>query len=130
MKIENIDIRSFEKSLVKFSKAVLDSKKDSELSYLLKSGAIQHFEFCFELTWKTMKRILAQRGKVTNSPKSTFRDAAMEGLIDNPETWFEFLENRNLIIQAYNQDISDQIYTLLPKFEIETKKFLDCIVKL
>ena len=43
-----------------------------------KAGAIQAFEFCYELSWKTMKRILALRGQETGSPKDTFRKAALE----------------------------------------------------
>lgn len=42
-------------------------------SELEKAGAIQAFEICYELSWKTMKRILAYRGLEANSPREVFR---------------------------------------------------------
>jgi nucleotidyltransferase substrate binding protein (TIGR01987 family) len=41
-----------------------------------KAGAIQAFEFSYELSWKTMKRILAYKGIDVRSPRDTFREAA------------------------------------------------------
>lgn len=47
-----------------------------------KAGAVQAFEYCYELSWKTMKRLLNERGVIVNSPREVFRCAALEGLID------------------------------------------------
>lgn len=54
------------------------------------AGAVQAFEFCYERSWKIMKRILESRGLELGSPKDTFRKAALEKLIEDPEIWFEF----------------------------------------
>ena len=45
------------------------------------AGAIQAFEYCYELSWKYMRKLLAVRGKIVNSPRETFRMAALEGFI-------------------------------------------------
>lgn len=50
-----------------------------------KAGAIQAFEYSFELFWKTMKRFLHARGSDANSPCEVFRLAALEGFIKDPE---------------------------------------------
>ena len=62
------------------------------------AGAIQAFEFCYELALKMMKKVLESRGQEVGSPKDTFRKAALEKLIDDPELWFEFQKKRNLHI--------------------------------
>ena len=49
-----------------------------------RAGAIQAFEFCFELAWKTIKRILTQKGIDVRSPRDAFREAAANNLIDDP----------------------------------------------
>ncbi len=66
-----------------------------------KAGAVQAFEFSYELAWKTMKKVLEERGQKTGSPKDTFRKALEEGLIDDPELWFDFQEKRNLTVHTY-----------------------------
>ena len=35
--------------------------------------------------YRLVKRIFSERGLVANSPRETFRMAALEGLIDNPD---------------------------------------------
>ncbi len=92
-----------------------------------KAGAVQAFEFCYELSWKLMKRILEQRGAEVGSPRSTFRKAFEEGLIDSVEIWFEFLEKRNLTVHTYNEINLDAILESFNDFSNELKKFLSKI---
>jgi len=70
-------------------------------SELEKAGAIQAFEFCYELAWKLMRRILAYRGIEVNSPREVFRAAAKEKMIDDLDHWFEFIKKRNLTIHTH-----------------------------
>ena len=63
---------------------------------LEKDGAIQRFEFVFELVWKTLKDYAEDQGRMdAASPKDAFRVAADLGIIDDPLPWFEFLRYRN-----------------------------------
>lgn len=55
-----------------------------------KAGAVQAFEFCYELCWKTIKKLLEAEGLEVGTPKDAFRKAATSGLITDPEIWFEF----------------------------------------
>lgn len=83
MIIENINIESLLKAFDKFEqfRQNLDTEQEQ-------AGAIQAFEYCFELVWKTMKRLLDARGKIANSPREAFRMAGLEGFIKDPEIWF------------------------------------------
>lgn len=72
-----------------------------------KDGTIQRFEFTFELAWKTLQAAIRDQGLDANSPKRCIREAARLELIDGPEQWFEFLEQRNNIAHSYNEQLAD-----------------------
>ncbi len=88
------------------------------------AGAIQAFEFTYELAWKTMKRLLATKGTTTNSPRDTFREAALVGFIDDPELWFDFIDIRNESLCAYDQAKQALIISHFEAFSSAVKDFL------
>jgi len=88
------------------------------------AGAIQAYKYCFELAWKTMKRVLEQRGMIANSPRETFRIAARIGLISDAEMWFEFMKERNHTVHCYDQEVVDDVVDIFPLFSVELRKFL------
>jgi hypothetical protein len=47
--------------MLKAQQFLLSAIKEAR-SNLEKAGAIQGFEFCYELAWKLMKRVLSYRG--------------------------------------------------------------------
>lgn len=96
---------------------------------MLRDACIQRFEYCYELAWKTMKRILSHQGLEVNSPRPVFRQAAKEGLISDPETWFEFLEKRNLTVHTYNAATAADIRKILPEFQRHLHRFIATISK-
>ncbi len=122
---DGIDISHLLSAFDQFHQAIQIAKSDLE-----KAGTIQYFEFTFELSWKTLKRILAARGKIQNSPKNVFREAALEGLIDDPEIWFTFIENRNETTHIYERSIAEKIYQSLPLFDSEVSKLVSRLKKL
>jgi nucleotidyltransferase substrate binding protein (TIGR01987 family) len=93
-----------------------------------KAGLIQAFEFCFELSWKTMKRILEKQGIEVNSPKNTFREAAKTNMIADPKIWFRFIEQRNLTVHTYDLSKADLIVTAIPEFKRELNTFINNIL--
>jgi len=42
---------------------------------IVRDATIKRFEYCYELTWKTLRRFLLLRGVECNSPKQTFKSA-------------------------------------------------------
>ena len=89
-----------------------------------KSGAIKAFELCFELTWKTMQKILQKEGVQSSSPKGVFREAAALGLINNPKTWFTFVDKRNETVHTYKEEIRDDVLTIFDSFSHELNLFI------
>lgn len=84
---------------------------------LEKDGAIQRFEFVFELVWKTLKDYAEDRGRMdAASPKDAFRVAADLGIIEDPLPWFEFLKYRNEATHLYDEQKAQEVFSHIPHF--------------
>lgn len=116
---DKIDISSLKKAYSIFEKFRANLNSDQE-----KAGAVQAFEFCYELAWKTMRKILQAQGLEVESPKEAFRQAFVIKLIDNPEIWFEFQRKRNLVSHTYNEKNLDLIVQTFDTFSQELKRLL------
>ncbi len=89
-----------------------------------KAGAVQAFEFCYELAWKTIKRLLEQPSKQIYSPRDAFREGAIAGLITTPDRWFEFIQIRNLTVHTYDER---NIEVVIATFENFSKNLADLV---
>ena len=94
------------------------------------AGAVQAFEFCYELAWKIMKRFLEAQGFECGSPKDTYRKAALEKIIDDPELWFEFQRKRNLTVHTYEQENLDLIVSIFDAFSTEIHRLIQKLQEL
>ena len=80
------------------------------------AGTIQAFEVCYDITWKTLKKVLHTQGIEVFNPRDTFRLAAQEGLITNLKTWFDYVKKRNITAHEYHEEIMAKVYPVLPGF--------------
>lgn len=117
--IDGIDIEPLLLANRSFSDAMGQVVND-----LTRDGAIQRFEYTFELAWKTMKRLLRAKGSEVNHPRDVFREAAAEGYIADPSPWFSFLEKRNKSTHIYKREVADEVFSVLPGFSTEMADFL------
>lgn len=102
----------------------------SDLNQLEKEGVIQRFEYTFELAWKVLKDRMEYDGIILDriSPKTIARKAYESKYIENLETWFNMIGDRNLMSHTYDfakfesiiktiqseyLDILDQLYIWL-----------------
>jgi nucleotidyltransferase substrate binding protein (TIGR01987 family) len=108
-----------------FDQALVEAKSELE-----RDGAIQRFEFTFELTWKILKKVLAFNGIEANNPRDVFREAAKQGLILDPVIWFEFIRKRNLTVHTYDQSVAVEIFNGLPEFKSELDNLIEKLLKL
>ena len=53
--------------------------------------------------------------------------AALEGFIDDPEIWFDFVKKRNLTVHTYHEKEAEEVIAICPLFSAEIKKFLKFI---
>ncbi len=94
-------------------------------SPLEKNGVVKLFELCYELSWKVLKDVLEYKGLQVTSPRDTFREAAMQGIIANPQAWFQFIKTRNETVHKYDEELIEDIYKVLPSFLRE----VDCLLE-
>lgn len=116
---EKIDLSHLLKARDVFERFRTDMITDRD-----KTGAAQAFEFCYELCWKVMKRVLEMRGLTVGSPKDTFRKAVHEQLIEDPEIWFSFQDARNLTVHTYNKENLEAIVATFDIFSQEMNKLI------
>lgn len=98
----------FEKALKALDEALREPKNS-----IVRDASIQRFEFCVDLAWKTAKKML---GTSSSAPKLVIREMADNGLIDQPEEWFAFLEARNLSSHTYKEALAEKVYAVAKDF--------------
>jgi nucleotidyltransferase substrate binding protein (TIGR01987 family) len=115
-------IASLEEALNFFFK----QEEDTVAYRVARAGAIQNFEFTYELCWKFLHRKLEQDlGKLTVagiSRKELYRIAVKHLLLENSTSWFEFHEARNLTSHTYNGETADEVCLSLQSFLNSAKK--------
>lgn len=120
-----IDITPLLVAQKQLSTALQTAKSPLEIT-----GTIKCFEYCYELSWKTMRKILEKMGLVNiNSPRTTFTAAFNNGLITNLDTWIHFIELRNLTVHTYDSDLAEDVFFKLPQFEQHLISFISTIKK-
>ena len=81
-----------------------------------RDGAIQRFEYTFELIWKSEKKVLSYNGIESNSPRSVIRDLGQQGWIDDVDEWLGFLEARNLTSHTYEENSAEEVFESAKRF--------------
>ena len=92
---------------------------DESLAYdlaqpLVVDACIQRFEFCIELTWKTLKKCLAIEGIEANTPRECIQQAYAIHWLNDETAWLSMLKDRNLTSLTYKEDLALEIYCRLP----------------
>jgi len=71
---------------------------------LVAMALIQAFEFCFELSWKTLKDYLTYEGvEDAVTPRQVIKLAFHFEMLDDGAIWIDMLEKRNLLSHTYDE---------------------------
>lgn len=86
-----------------------------EMSDLEKEGAIQRFEYTFELAWKTLKDYLVYHGVTFEqiTPRTVIKQAFAAKIIQDGQTWINMLEQRNLMSHTYDRQIFETVFAAI-----------------
>ena len=127
MKSETHDAMSyFSTALERFSEALAEDRSNP----LAIDGSIQRFEFCFELGWKLLKKVLMDvEGIEALSPKKALQFAYQFSWIEDEQAWLKMLNDRNLTSHTYREDYAEEIYSQLPK-HFESMRLLERHLKI
>ena len=104
--------------------ATLDEVLAMSFSVIVRDATIQRFEYCFELSWKLLKKVLKADGIEVNSPRQAVRKAFENGYIDDIDVWFEMLEDSNMTSHTYDPNIAEKVYESAKELPVEARKVL------
>lgn len=115
---------SLERGMIRYRLIPLDEE--------LRDACIQRFEYCFELSWKMLKRqIELEIGNTAEvdsySKRTLFRVAAERGLIASPEPWFVYLLQRNKTSHAYNAQVAADVASVLEEFLVAANSVVSAL---
>lgn len=95
-------------------------------SKLEKAGLIKFFELAYEQSWKIIKKVLMKNYSIeVFGSRDAFREAAKIGLIEDPVQWFEFVDDRNETVRAYDESKADEIISDLDDFVAAVKLLIE-----
>ena len=120
----NINITVLKKAYSVLEKFMQNSETEQE-----QAGIVQAFEYCYELAWKTIKRVLHSEGLKVSTPKEVFREAGVAGIIEDVKVWIDFVNKRNLTVHTYNELVLKDIMKIIPKFKEELGRLIEVIEK-
>lgn len=114
LKLEE-QINQLSKAVNRLSESLALPKTD-----IVRDSAIQRFEFCLDLSWKTLKTYLEEnKGIIVKSPKETFRIAYQQGLVEYDTKWLSLVDLRNETVHTYNEAFAEEVYNQLsPALEV------------
>ncbi len=100
---------NFEKAFQTLERTVaIENPSEAE-----RGGLIQFFEVAFELSWKTLKDYLGAGGFQVKSPRDVLKQAFQAGIIQNGHAWKEALDDRDLALLIYEEEIAQNLESLI-----------------
>ena len=93
--------------------SALEAHQATPDNELIVIALIKAYEFSFELSWKTLKDLLAWNGVDARLPREVLKQAFATGLIDEGQIWIDMLEQRNLMAHTYDQTRALQAAALI-----------------
>ena len=104
---------------------------DDVLLRAVKSGAIKHFEFTYELCWRFIRRWLeanvARDAADGVTRQELFRLGVEYRLIDGVDDWMAYHRARNLTSHTYRQATAEEVYAVVPAFLENAKALLSAL---
>ncbi len=103
----------FKTNLEQLAKAVqrLEEVLEQEKNDFMRDSAIQRFEFCTDLSWKTLQSFLKEeKGLLCNSPKDCFKKAYSTDVIEYDIFYLYLIDLRNITSHTYHEKLADEVY--------------------
>jgi nucleotidyltransferase substrate binding protein (TIGR01987 family) len=133
-----IDLTSYSNAIAQLEEALVYAASDlaasdPRLARHLRAGAIQAFEFTYELSFKTLRRYLES----TDPSPQTIEHLDFSGLVragfargllsEEIRVWRKFREDRGTTSHAYDNDKAQEVFDRIPQFLTEARFLRDRI---
>ncbi len=101
----------------------------SPLKRHLRSAVVQSFEFTYELSVRSLRRVLIERAEAADriadlSFTDLVRKGADAGIVQQPAAWREWREMRNATSHAYNEAKAEAVALGAGGFAVEAARLL------
>lgn len=133
--------QKFSYKLLTFEKAVngfevslnIDTLSFTEdVTDAIKNGRIQKFEYCTELTWKTIKNFLFYFHNIdAKSPRESIKEFFLIGAVSEPdyEALISILDDRNKLSHIYKEEFFGVIHDKLNYYHEVMQRVLIALKK-
>lgn len=74
-----------------------------------RDSIVKKYEMLEYLVWKLLSKVFKSSGLELNNPRSCYKQAFKEGLLDDIETWNEILASRNTTAHIYSEEDYEEI---------------------
>lgn len=110
------------------------AKSDILLFEQFRTSTVQCFEYTYELSVKAIRRFLELTVDKPSQVdewdfKDLIREAAVRGIIEQPELWFEFRRLRNTSSTAYSRPKANEVYQRAPELLQAAEKLREVLVE-
>lgn len=125
-----LDLTSFENVINSLADVINVYNSDITNIYM-RDSMIQRFEYTYSLSLKMIKRYFSQSAfEKENLDGMTFnemiRTANRMGLLySNLETWTKYREKRNMTSHTYDENIAQDVVSIIPDFKDEAEFLLN-----
>jgi len=124
-----LDLTAFERAIAQLSEGMTLASQPNAHP-LLRDGAIQRFEYTYEISWKMLKRFL----EATSSDSQTVDTLAFGDLIrlgyergllrSSYDIWTLFRKARGTTSHTYDQGKAEEVFKAIPPFLEEAQYLL------
>jgi len=73
------------------------------------SGIVKDFELLYELSWKTLKKVLEEAGHSPGTAREVYEVAYETGFIQDESGWIEMIDDRNRTVHTYNEGFAREL---------------------
>lgn len=124
-----VDLSSLRLALASLQRALVRWDASQGQDEELRDACIQRFEYCFELSWKMLKRRLEIDLPDAHSVDAmSFRDlvrtGAERGLLPDVDVWMVFRDKRNITSHTYNAAKAAEVAAVIPSFSMHALELL------
>jgi nucleotidyltransferase substrate binding protein (TIGR01987 family) len=73
------------------------------------SGIVKDFELLYDLSWKTLKKVLESAGHAPGTAREVYQVAYQTGFIGDESGWLEMIDDRNRTVHTYNEEFAREL---------------------
>jgi len=100
---------------------------------MVRTSLIKHFEFCYEMCWKTMLRFIktdiGEDEANILTRRDLFRVSAEKGLITELKNWLAYHNARNTTSHVYDLIVASNVYEKAKIFADDLREFVENMEK-